>query len=135
RPPLCPYTTLFRSLQARIRLDEHDPPVAAPSAGRPDQELEGPEAGVVDRARHALGRREQAGALRRAQARARRDLDQLLVPALQRALALAQHDDAAGAVADHLYLDVPRAFDEFLGVHVAVAQGRARLRPAARERV
>ena len=45
--------------------------------------------------------------------------EQLLVPALNRALALAKVDDAAVVVAEHLELDVPRRDDVLLHVDVA----------------
>src|SRR5439155_24950386 len=65
----------------------------------------------------------------------RRHLDHLLVPALQRAVALAEVDDGAAAVADELHLDVARVPEELLDVEVAIAERGARLRPAARPRV
>ena len=53
-------------------------------------------------------------------------LPDLLTAALQRALALEAVDDVV-SVAEHLHLDVPRAFDELLDIEPAVAEGRERL--------
>ncbi len=52
-----------------------------------------------------------------------RFLQELLVPALQRALALAQVDDIAVLVGQDLELDVPRAFEQLFEVDVAIAKG------------
>ena len=54
-------------------------------------------------------------------------LDQLLVAPLGRAVALAQVDDVAVAVAEDLDLDMARALDELLDVERAVAERRLRL--------
>ncbi len=53
-----------------------------------------------------------------------RFLQQLLVAALDGALALAERDDVAVLVGEDLELDVARALDELLHVHVAVAERR-----------
>jgi hypothetical protein len=45
------------------------------------------------------------------------------VAALHRAFALAQIDDVAVLIAQHLDLDVARAFDELLDEHAVVAEG------------
>ena len=58
--------------------------------------------------------------------RRRRLLQQLLVAALQRALALAEVHAAAVRVAQHLHLDVPRRADVALEVHRRVAERRLR---------
>ena len=58
----------------------------------------------------------------------------LLVAALQRAVALAEMDGLAGAVADHLHLDVARLFQIFLDVDGIVAEGRAGFGARRRER-
>ena len=63
----------------------------------------------------------------RRQRRARRFLDQLLVAALHRAVALAQVDDVAVRVAQDLELDVARAREVLLDVDLAVAERRQRL--------
>ena len=58
----------------------------------------------------------------RGQARRRALLDQLLVPALDRALALVEMDHAPGRVAEHLDLDVARALDVALQEEPARAE-------------
>ena len=50
-------------------------------------------------------------------------LPDLLVAALQRAVALAQMDGIALAVADHLHLDVARLREIFLEIDRVVAEG------------
>ena len=50
-------------------------------------------------------------------------LDQLLVAALHRAVALPEVDHVAVLVGQHLHLDVPRVLDVFLQVDVGVAEG------------
>ena len=64
----------------------------------------------------------------------RRLLDQLLVAALDRALALAAGEHAAVRVAEHLDLDVPRRRDRLLDVERAVGEGGHRLVRRARVR-
>src|SRR5262249_36573431 len=54
----------------------------------------------------------------------RRFLEQLLVTALDRALALAEVDDGAVVVAEDLELDVPRVLDVFLEIDIADADRR-----------
>src|SRR5947209_6939916 len=54
-------------------------------------------------------------------------LQDLLVPPLQRAFALADVDQIAVLIAEHLDLDVARRGDELLGVERAVAEERLRL--------
>ncbi len=65
--------------------------------------------------------------------RRRRLLDHFLVAALDRAFALAEIDDVAVLVAQHLDLDVARIGDEFLDEHAVVAEGGFRLRLGAGE--
>ena len=67
--------------------------------------------------------------------RRRRLLDDLLVAALQRALALAEVDDRAVRVGEHLHLDVPRALEVALDEHAVVAERGLRLAPRGVERV
>src|SRR5450631_2473452 len=64
---------------------------------------------------------------------ARRLLDHFLVAALDRTFALAEIDDVAVLVAQHLDLDVARIGDEFLDEHAVVAERGLRLRLRARE--
>ena len=70
---------------------------------------------------------------RRTQAGRRGDLDQLLMPALDAALALPQVGDRAGAVADDLHLDVAGAAASAARRRRSpLPNARLRLRPAAR---
>ena len=62
-------------------------------------------------------------ALRRVEGRGMRLLPDLLVAALQRAVALAQMHGAALAVAQHLDLDMARLLEIFLDIDIAVAEG------------
>src|SRR5207342_2090721 len=52
----------------------------------------------------------------------RRFLDELLMPALNRALALAEVNHVAVVIAQHLDLDVTRRLDVLLEIHVADAE-------------
>ena len=51
-----------------------------------------------------------------------RDLDDLLVAALDAAVALTEVDDVASLVAEHLHLDVADCVDELLDVQPTVAE-------------
>src|SRR6185436_7414184 len=55
-------------------------------------------------------------------------LDELLVPSLDRALALTQREDAALGIAEDLHLDVARRGDDLLEIERAVAERRVGLR-------
>ena len=94
-----------------------------------DDELDGARPGVAA----GPGGRAGGGAHRRAlpgrQQRRRRLLDDLLVPALQRALALAEVDHAAVLVGQHLDLDVPGRRDQAFDEQGVVAERAARLAP------
>ena len=67
------------------------------------------------------------GAERRVDRRRRRLLDDLLVAPLDRAFALAEMDDVAVLVAEHLDFDMARRLDEALDQDAVVAEGGARL--------
>src|SRR5918994_4514573 len=114
-------------LQAAVDLDEVERAVWA------DEELERARVAVSDRLARARDRRFHFLARRRIERRGRRLLDELLVATLDRALALAQREDAADRVAEHLDLDVPRGRDELLDVGRAVAEGGIRLGARRRE--
>src|SRR5579885_2994935 len=103
-------------LNARVHLDKVEGVVLI------DQELAG--AGVLVAGRLHQPHRRLADPLphRRRQVRGRRLLDQLLVPPLQRAVALPQVDHVAVAVAEDLHLDVPRPLDVLLQVDAAVLE-------------
>ncbi len=64
----------------------------------------------------------------------RRDLDDLLVPALNRAVALVKMHQVAVLVAQNLDLDVLGLADELLDEDVGHAEGRAGLAPRLVER-
>ena len=120
-------------LQPGVHLDEEE----LVGGGVGDEELDGPGALVCDAARDLAGGLAdacagRAGWIERREQRRRRLLDDLLVPALQRALALAQMDRRARAVGEHLHLDVARAFDEPLEQQGVVAE-RGRSPPAVAE--
>ena len=61
--------------------------------------------------------------------------EQLLVAALDRALALAEVDDVAVVIAEDLELDVARVLDVLLDVDVADAEGRLGLALRGLERL
>src|SRR5439155_291915 len=88
------------------------------------------------RVRRARGERRggHLGPESRGQHGARRLLDDLLVPALDRALALAEVHELPVAVAQHLHLDVPRAAEKLLDVHPPVTEGGLRLACGGGER-
>ena len=117
-------------LDARVHLDED---VAAVGG---EEELDGAGVDVADLA----GRTRTASAhIALAQGGVevgrRRDLDDLLVAALHRAVALEQVDDVAGAVGEDLHLDVARADHRLLEEDRGVAEGRLGLAHARLERV
>src|SRR5439155_19438554 len=88
-------------LESRVQLDEREAAVGT------EQELERPRVLVADRPAGALRRRLHRLARVGVERRRGRLLDQLLVAALDRALALAERQDAVEAVAEDLDLDVP----------------------------
>ena len=118
-------------LQPRVRLDEVERRVVAGDV-RVDEELERADVVVAQVAREPHRRIDDAIAQRWREAGRGRDLDQLLVAALQRAVALPQVRDGAGAVADDLHFDVAGARQQLLDVDIAVAERAARLGLAAR---
>ncbi len=108
-------------LEPRVQLDERERAVGA------EQELERARVRVADRAAGALGGGLHRLAQLRVERRRRRLLDELLVAALDRALALAERQHAALRVAEHLHLDVARRDERLLEVEVAVAERGLRL--------
>src|SRR6059036_1887419 len=92
-----------------------------------DDELDRAGREIADRARQrdCLGPHRRAG--RGVDERAWRFLDDLLVTALDRAFALAEMDDVAVLVADHLDFDMARRLEVFFDKHAVVAKRRARL--------
>ena len=67
--------------------------------------------------------RRSACALRRVEGRGMRLLPHLLMPALQRAVALAEMHRAALAVAEHLDLDMARRSEVLLDIDLVIAEG------------
>ncbi len=80
--------------------------------------------GPADRERR---RRECAAESSAVEVRGRGDLDDLLVPPLDRAVALEEVDEVAVLVAEQLHLDVPGALDELLEEDVGDAERGAGL--------
>ena len=113
-------------LEPRVRLDEDEGLAAVPIAGV-DEELEGAEVGVADAVRESQRRLDDLAAQRVRQVGRGSDLHDLLVAALDAALALAEVGDRAVLVAEDLHLDVPGARDHLLHVEIAVAEGAERL--------
>ena len=122
-------------LQARVHLDE----VVLVLAVDRHEELDGAEALVVDRAGRLERRAQEPVAQARREARGRALLDDLLVAALEGALALAQVDEVPEGVAQHLDLDVAGAPEVPLDEEPGVPEGGPRLpgghRDHAREAV
>ncbi len=115
-------------LQARVGFDKDKRQVAG---GQIDQKLKRAQALVGHGARHAQRGVGQLHAQRLGQRGAGRDFDQFLKAPLQRAFALAQRHHA-GAVAQHLHLDVARAGHQALGVHAIDPERGQRFRAATR---
>ena len=116
-------------LEAGVQLDERE------RAVRAEQELERARVDVADRAAGALGRGLHLLAQLGRERGRRRLLDQLLVAALDRALALAEREHVAVRVAEHLDLDVPRGRQHLLDVERRVAERRLGLGRRGAERV
>src|SRR5204862_3969619 len=100
-----------------------------------DEELERAEARVPGLGGDPDRRRGEARSQRVAETWRGRHLDELLVAALEAAIALAEMADGAGAIAHDLDLDVARAGEELLEVEVGAPARRLRLRAAPRPRL
>ena len=92
-----------------------------------DEELEGPQALVVDATGQPPGSIQQLTPKGFADPRAGCHFDQLLVAALDAAVPLAEHHDVTRAVTEHLDLDVTRVHDQLLDVHAPITEGLQRL--------
>ena len=103
-------------LQPGVHLQEVERPVAV------QDELDGARAGVADRPAGGDGCRGERGAELAVDGRGRGLLHDLLVAALDGALALEQVDHVAVGVAEDLHLDVARVRDVALQEHGAVAE-------------
>ena len=116
-------------LQARVRLHEDK------AAGRchVNQEFERAQRMDARSARERQCSRAHMRAQGGIQVRRRRDLDQLLVPALQAAFAVMKVDHLARCITQNLDLDVPRRRNELFNVQLAGAERGARLGGCSRE--
>ena len=110
-------------LDARIHLNE-EPLVPVEIV----EELNGARVIVANLAGHPRRRSAQLLDDVLGQAEGRRDLNNLLMPPLHRAIALVQVDHIAMLVAKNLHLDVLRVGDVFLQEHRRIAKRPARLR-------
>ena len=109
-------------LQARIHFQKIE------RAVRIEQEFERARALVADRLDGGDRERAHARAQLGRDGRGGRFLDQLLVAALGRAVALAEMNRFAPAVGDDLDLDMARRFDRALQQHCRVAERAVRFR-------
>jgi hypothetical protein len=116
-------------LEASVHLEEVE------GARLVDDELDRAGADVADRFGGRDGGAAHAGAERGIDRRGRRLLDDLLVAALDRALALAQVDHVAVGVAEDLDLDVTGRVEVPLDQQRAVAEGALGLAARGRERL
>src|SRR5690606_11784682 len=113
----------------------HEPEAVDPEAvGGVDDELHGAGPGVVDGPRRAHRGLAHGAAHGLVHARRRRLLDDLLVAALQGAIALEQVHGVAVRVAEYLHLDVARRRHVLFHQHAAVAEGGLGLAAGAGQR-
>ena len=117
-------------LQARVHLHEEE--VAGAVAGH--DELYGAGADVADAASGLAGGFADAGTGRFVEERRRSLFDDLLVPPLQRAFALAEVDDGAVLIGEDLHLDVPGRGDVAFEEEGVVAEGCRGLAPRSGDR-
>lgn len=120
-------------LEPRIGLDERERGSVALRAGH-DQELDRAEVVEPDLARDPERGVEQEGAQAVRQPGRGRDLHELLMAPLERAVALPEVAHGAGAVAEHLHLDVTRPRRQLLDVEIAGAERLQRFGAAPRPR-
>ncbi len=106
-------------LKARVHLHEEE---LVRGVGR-DDELDGSRPEVADTERGVDCGPADALSSRGIEQRRRRLLDDLLVTALKRALALAEVNRRAARIGEHLNLDVSRVLDEALDEQRVVAEG------------
>ena len=106
-------------LQARVHLHEEE--LVRRITG--NDELDRSRADIADTSGRLAGRRADACAGGLIEQRRGRFFDDLLVPPLQRALALAEVHDVPVRIGDDLHLDVPRAGDVPLEKERVVAEG------------
>ena len=114
-------------LEARVHLEEGRLTTVV------DEELAGARAHVADRAREGQRGIAEPPSKRRPDGGRRRLLEDLLVAALDRAVALAEVDARSVRVEQDLDLDVATAFDEPFEDEPVVPERRGRLSPGGRE--
>ena len=110
-------------LKPRVHLEEIEIAVLV------DDELDGAGQVVADGLGERDGLRSHRLARLGVEERARRLLHDLLIAPLDRAFALAEMNDVAVLVAEHLDLDMARLLDIFLDEHAIVAEARLGLAP------
>ena len=108
-------------LQARVHLEERDRPVGA------DEELARARTGIADLAEDRLRRFVEEAVLLLGEEGRGGLFDELLVPALQRAVAGGDHDDVARGIRQALRLDVPGLVEVLLDEALAAPEGADRL--------
>src|SRR3569832_230151 len=106
-------------LDARINIDE-----VVLVRVRIDEELDRAGRVVADLLADLDGRLAQCVADLHVQIWSRRDLDDLLVSSLDRAIPFKQMDEVAVSVAEQLHFDVPRSLNELLDKDVRAAERR-----------
>src|SRR5262249_55757406 len=99
-----------------------------------EEELAGSRAHVADGGRETERRRRQGRARGGVDGGRRRLLEDLLMTALERAVALAEMDAGATAVEEDLDLDVPRPLEESLEDQTVVSEGCQGFASRGRER-
>ena len=114
-------------LEARVRL--HEERLSAVS----EQKLESADTDETCGAGERAGRLDQAVSDGLREIRSGGELDELLVTALEGAVALPQVPDRAGRIGDDLDLDVARSLDQAFGVERADAESALRFGGAALE--
>ena len=117
------------NLETGVGLEEVE--LVARAFGGVQQKLERPQRGVADIPGDPYRRLDDRVACRAPQVRRRRDFDDLLKSALDRAFAFPQVSDAAVEIANDLHFDVSRTWDQLLHVERAGAEGHLRLGDAS----
>jgi len=104
-------------LEARVHLHEVIAAVLI------EEELDGAGIVIIDRLGNGDGRLTHLGTKTWRENQRWRNLDELLMPALNRAIALAQVDDVAVPVGQYLEFDVMRSLDILFEEDASVAEG------------